>query len=179
MGVGSWYNTAVSVIAEMGIVTGYPDGSFKPEKKITRAEIAAIAVRFAGLIEMIPVNTANASDITGHWAENDIVYVIEIGLMQGYTDGTFKPNLNMTRAEFITLVNRILEREPETADDLLPDEMIFWADNADPDSWYYLAVQEATNSHNPKNKDKTVPGMSFNYEYWVEILDNPDWSLIY
>ena len=174
----SWYGAAVSAIAGMEIVTGYPDGTFKPDRKITRAEITTIVARFARQMKMSAVNSANASDIAGHWAEGDIIYIMKTGWMQGYTDSTFRPDLNMTRAEFITLVNRILERAPETADDLATDDMVRWDDNADPDAWYYLAVQEATNSHKPEYKDKTVPGMDFNYEYWTEMLVTPDWSLI-
>ena len=172
----SWYNTAVSVMSSMGIVNGYPDGTFKPDGAITRAELAAIAARFARMMEMKQAGTLSFSDISGHWAETDIKYAASIGWVRGYTDGTYRPDRNITRAEFMTLVNRMLEREVETVEDLLTQEMIVWADNAEKEAWYYLAVQEATNSHEAKNRDKVVPGLQFKYEYWVKMIPNRDWS---
>ena len=160
----------------MGILKGYPDGTFKPNGAITRAEFAAIAARFARVMEMTGTNAVNFSDIAGHWAKADISYAAMIGWVNGYPDGTFGPNRNITRAEAMTLVNRMLERVPETAEDLLGDGMIVWPDNAVPTVWYYLAVQEATNSHTPKYKDKTVPGLQFKYEYWTELTPNRDWT---
>jgi len=170
--IGSWYNEPVSVMDKMEKVKGYPDGTFHPDSAITRAELATIAARFARQMDMSPTNNVSFSDVSGHWAAGDIRYAAEVGWIEGYPDGTFRPNRDITRAEFMTLVNRMLERVPETPDDLLADEMISWADNADPGAWYYLAVQEATNSHVPEFKDKTVPGLKFNYEYWVEMMEN-------
>ena len=171
---GSWYNNAISVMSKMGTINGYPDGTFRPNGAVTRAEIAAMAARFARQMQMIPINDLRFSDVAGHWAKEDIEYAAEIGWVNGYLDGTYKPGQNMTRAEFMTLINRMLERVPETSGDLLPDEMIRWADNADPGAWYYLTVQEATNSHVHEYKDESVPGLRFNYEYWIEMMENND-----
>ena len=175
---GMWYNNAVSVMHNMGIIQGYPDATFRPDKPITRAELAAVAARFAREMRMHPINDLLFNDISGHWAETDISHAAAIGWVNGYPDGAFKPNRYITRAEVIALVNRMLEREPEIAEDLLEDEMIVWPDNIDKNMWYYFAVQEATNSHKPEHKDKTVPGLQFRYEYWVEIIPNFDWTLL-
>jgi len=175
---GSWYNNAVSVMAKMEIINGYPDGTFKPNGAITRAELTAMIARIAKQMHILPSNTLSFSDIAGHWAASDIMYVADIGWVNGYPEGTFRPNQQITRAEFMTIVNRILERAPETPDDLLTEEMLVWEDNANIDAWYYLAVQEATNSHVPEYKDKIVPGLRFNYEFWVEMMENPDWAEI-
>ncbi|MDR0490378.1 MAG: S-layer homology domain-containing protein, partial [Oscillospiraceae bacterium] len=169
-----WFNTAVSVMYNMEVITGYPGNVFRPNGDITRAELAAIASRFAKMMEMDGANSVTFSDIGAHWAESDINYSALIGWVNGYTDGTYRPNQPITRAEFMTLVNRVLERVPETADDLLPNDMINWPDN-DKDAWYYLAVQEATNSHEPEFKPKQVPGLDFDYEYWVKMMPNRDW----
>jgi len=173
---GNWFNNAVSVMSNMGIVNGYEDGTFRPNGAITRAELAAIAARFARMLNMGGNNDANFSDISGHWAQGDIIFVTSTGWMNGYPDETFKPNQPITRVEFMTLVNRMTERIPQTQDDLLTDLMIVWSDNMDTTAWFYLAVQEATNSHIPKYKDIIVPGLDFGYEFWVEMMDNPDWA---
>jgi hypothetical protein len=129
-------------------------------------------------MEMEGDNENTFSDIAGHWAENDIAFAAKIGWVNGYPDGTFKPNEPITRAEFITLVNRMLERIPELADDLLADEMVKWADNMDTLAWFYVAVQEATNSHLPEYKEKLVPDLEFEYEYWKEMIENPNWAVL-
>jgi hypothetical protein len=173
---GIWYNNAISVMYKMGILAGYPDGMFRPNGAITRAELAAIAARFARMMEMLSRNDRGFIDIGGHWAEGDIRYAAAIGWVNGYPDDTFMPNQNITRAEFMTLVNRMLERAPETVDDLLADEMIIWPDNK-PGAWSYLAVQEATNSHTCTFKQgKIVPGLNFEYESWEGMEENRDWS---
>jgi hypothetical protein len=178
VGAGEWYNTAVSVMSGMGIVNGYPDGTFRPNASIKRAELATIAARFADKMETSQTNNLSFSDIAGHWAEDNINRAASIGWVNGYGDGKFRPDQNITRAEFMTLVNRMLRRVPETGEDLLPSEMIVWSDNANTEIWYYLAVQEATNSHVSQYKDKPVPGMQFNYEHWIEMLPNPDWAAL-
>ncbi|MCL2153519.1 MAG: S-layer homology domain-containing protein [Oscillospiraceae bacterium] len=169
-----WFNIAVSVMNKMEIITGYPDGLFKPNAAITRAELAAVAARFANIMQMSGSNIQNFSDIGGHWAEADIDYAAVIGWVNGYPDGTYGPNQPITRAEFMTLVNRVLERAPENDGDLLDDDMVHWPDNK-VSSWYYLAVQEATNSHDFEDKGIAVPGLGFNYERWVAVGPNPDW----
>ena len=170
-----WYNTAVSVMTSMGVIKGYPDGLFRPDGDITRAELATIAARFAGMMQMVEGEALKFNDISGHWAEASINRAAAIGWVNGYPDGSFKPEQPITRAEFMTLVNRVMGREPESADDLLPGEMAVWPDNSDTGAWYYLAVQEATNSHIPEFKAKKVPRLDFYYEYWVEMTKNRDW----
>ena len=162
----SWYNTAVSTLSSMGIITGYPDGTFRPNAAITRAEFAAIAARFDSNGDK---TTAKFSDIASHWAKDEISIAYNNGWITGYPDGTFGPQRDITRAETMTLVNRVLNRQPETEDDLLPN-MTVWTDNANPKAWYYLAVQEATNSHYYKFKTNSK------YEKWTELRETRDWT---
>ena len=162
----SWYNTAVSTLSSMGIITGYPDGTFRPNAAITRAEVTAIAARFNHDGDK---TAAKFSDIANHWAKDEISIAYNNGWITGYPDGTFDPQRDITRAETITLVNRILNRQPETEDDLLPN-MTVWTDNANPKAWYYLAVQEATNSHYYEFKTNSQ------YEKWTELRETRDWK---
>ena len=148
---GAWYNHAVSTLSAMGIVKGDSQGKFNPNAPITRAEFAAIAARFD---DKANTTAVDFSDIASHWAKNEISAAANNGWINGYTDGTFRPNNKITRAEAMTLVNRVLKRLPETAEDLHND-MIKWSDNSDTSAWYYLAVQEATNSHYYKTSRKT------------------------
>ena len=162
----SWYNTAVSTLSSMGIITGYPDGTFRPNAAITRAEFAAIAARFDNDGDK---TAAKFSDIATHWAKDEISIAYNNGWITGYPDGTFGPQRDITRAETMTLVNRVLNRQPETEDDLLPN-MTVWTDNANPKAWYYLAVQEATNSHYYEFKTNSQ------YEKWTELRETRDWK---
>ena len=164
----SWYNTAVSTLSSMGIITGYPDGTFRPNAAITRAEFAAIAARFDNDGDK---TAAKFSDIATHWAKDEISIAYNNGWITGYPDGTFGPQRDITRAETMTLVNRVLNRQPETEDDLLPN-MTVWTDNANPKAWYYLAVQEATNSHYYEFKTKSQ------YEKWTELRETRDWKAL-
>lgn len=164
----SWYNTAVSTLSSMGIITGYPDGTFRPNAAITRAEFAAIAARFDSNGDK---TAAKFSDIATHWAKDEISIAYNNGWITGYPNGTFGPQRDITRAETMTLVNRVLNRQPETEDDLLPN-MTVWTDNANPNAWYYLAVQEATNSHYYKFKTNSK------YEKWTELRETRDWTLL-
>ena len=144
----SWYNTAVSTMAGMNILKGRTANSFAPQAPITRAEFAAICARFdSGRAE----ENSGFTDISGHWAEKEIERAATLGWVSGYTDGSFHPDAPITRAEAMTLINRVLCRMPETKADLL-DSMTKWPDNQ-PGAWYYLAVQEATNSHTYEQKD--------------------------
>ena len=161
-----WYNTAVSTLSSMGIITGYPDGTFRPNAAITRAEFAAIAARFDNDGDK---TAAKFSDIANHWAKDEISIAYNNGWINGYPDGTFGPQRDITRAETMTLVNRVLNRQPETEDDLLPN-MTVWTDNANPKAWYYLAVQEATNSHYYEFKTNSK------YEKWTELRETRDWT---
>lgn len=162
---GKWYNNPISTMSALGIITGYPDGTFKPNKPITRAEFAAIAARFD---ETQSGKSATFSDAIGHWAAKEIGIAYYNDWIKGYPDGTFKPDQNITRAEAMTLINRVLERKPESPADLLTN-MNTWTDNMDTSKWYYLDVQEATNSHGYTRK-------TFNYELWRQMLPDPDWS---
>lgn len=162
---GKWYNNPISTMSALGIITGYPDGTFKPNKPITRAEFAAIAARFD---ETQSGKSATFSDVIGHWAAKEIGIAYYNDWIKGYPDGTFKPDQNITRAEAMTMINRVLERKPESPADLLTN-MNKWTDNMDTSKWYYLDVQEATNSHGYTRK-------TFNYELWRQMLPDPDWS---
>lgn len=164
---GMWFNNAVSTMAKMGVVTGYPDGTFKPNENITRAEFAAIAARFD---ENANSTNADFSDISGHWAAVEIAKAAANGWVNGYPDGTFKPDQKITRAEAMALVNRVLNRDPEDPSDLL-DNMIKWPDNMDTDKWYYLDVQEATNSHTYERTTKIT-------EKWLTIEQPRDWAAL-
>ena len=162
---GAWYNHAVSTLSAMGIVKGDSNGKFNPNAPITRAEFAAIAARFDDKADTTAVDF---SDIASHWAKNEISAAANNGWINGYTDGTFRPNNKITRAEAMTLVNRVLKRLPETAEDLHND-MIKWSDNSDTSAWYYLAVQEATNSHYYDLKENK-------HEKWSKLRETRDWT---
>ena len=162
---GAWYNHAVSTLSAMGIVKGDSDGKFNPNASITRAEFAAIAARFDGNAN---TSAASFSDIANHWAKDEISAAANNGWITGYTDGTFRPNNRITRAEAMALVNRVLKRLPETDEDLHAD-MIKWSDNSDASQWYYLDVLEATNSHYYQTKENQ-------FEKWTELRDTRDWT---
>ena len=164
---GQWFNHAVSTLSSMGIVKGHNDGTFAPNAPITRAEFAAIAARFD---DKNTDTSSKFTDIASHWAKNEIGIAANKGWINGYPDGTFRPNQYITRAEAMTLVNRVLNRLPENSSDLL-DSMIKWPDNSDASAWYYLAVQEATNSHACSDKSKDDK-----YEKWTTIRDARDWT---
>ena len=164
---GQWFNHAVSTLSSMGIVKGHNDGTFAPNAPITRAEFAAIAARFD---DKNTDTSSKFTDIASHWAKNEIGIAANKGWINGYPDDTFRPNQYITRAEAMTLVNRVLNRLPENSSDLL-DSMIKWPDNSDASAWYYLAVQEATNSHAYSDKSKDDK-----YEKWITIRDARDWT---
>ena len=164
---GQWFNHAVSTLSSMGIVKGHNDGTFAPNAPITRAEFAAIAARFD---DKNTDTSSKFTDIASHWAKNEIGIAANKGWINGYPDGTFRPNQYITRAEAMTLVNRVLNRLPENSSDLL-DSMIKWPDNSDASAWYYLAVQEATNSHAYSDKSKDDK-----YEKWSKLRETRDWT---
>jgi hypothetical protein len=117
----------------------------------------------------LPSDIGNSfSDISGHWAESEIKRAAYLGWIEGYTDGTFRPNKDITRAESMTLINRVLNRIPENTTDLL-DDMNIWPDSMDTTRWYYLAVQEATNSHTFNSKNESN-------ETWSAMSEDPDWT---
>lgn len=168
---GSWYNTAVSTLADMNILKGYADGSFRPDAPITRAEFAAVTARFDSTD--ISGKTATFTDIAGSWAKDDIERTAILGWVNGYADGSFRPENDITRAEVVTLVNRVLQRIPGKTEDLL-DNMIKWPDNADTTAWYYLAFQEASNSHDYEKY--TAADKTTQYEKWTKLTENIDWT---
>lgn len=164
---GAWCCRAVSTLTNMGIIKGYTDGTFRPNADITRAELATIIARFAKL----DVNTKTFSDITGHWAQKSIELAAGNGWINGYTDGTFRPNKSIIRAETFAMINRVLDRQTENVSDLLPtSEMNMWSDNMNENAWYYKDVQEATNYHKCDRVGDSV------YEKWTEKVPDIDWA---
>ena len=164
---GAWCCRAVSTLTNMGIIKGYTDGTFRPNADITRAELATIIARFAKL----DVNTKTFSDINGHWAQKNIELAAGNGWINGYEDGTFRPNNNITRAETFAMINRVLDRQTESVSDLLPtSEMNMWSDNLNENAWYYKDVQEATNYHKCDRVGDSV------YEKWTEKVPDIDWA---
>ena len=159
-----WHNKAISTMAKLGIVKGRRADRFDPDASITRAEFAAICARF----NTKPVeNSGSFSDISGHWAENEIERAAAFGWISGYPDGTFHPDARITRAEAMTMINRVLCRMPQSESDLL-DSMVTWPDNK-PSDWHYLAVQEATNSHDFNRQGEVG-------ESWTKLTSVPDWK---
>ena len=159
-----WANTAISTMTGLGIVQGRSTTTFDPKAPITRAQFAAICARF-------DTGKSNGeqtfSDIQGHWAEKYIQRAAELGWIKGFEDGTFRPDTYITRAQAMTMINRVLNRIPEDESDLLPG-MNVWPD-CNPGDWFYLTVQEATNSHDFKHK-------AGSYETWTRLTKDPDWT---
>lgn len=159
-----WANTAISTMTGLDIVRGYDAAAFGPGDPITRAQFAAICARFdTGKSN----GSRTFSDIEGHWAKAYIERAAELGWISGFQDGTFRPDAYITRAQAVTMINRMLNRVPEDPSDLLPG-MNVWPD-CNPGDWFYLAVQEATNSHDFEHK-------AGNYETWTKLMKNPDWT---
>gem|GEM_PF-6201349 len=166
VGGNRWSNNAISTLAKLGILLGYPDGEFKPGKTITRAEFVAIAARFLDVIN--DKGDMPYSDVSvDHWAAKYIMGAYNVGLVMGFPDGTFRPEAPISRAEAVAIINRLLNRHVESTDDLLPDT-VKWSDNANPDEWYYFDIQEATNSHDYSRKED---GRN---EKWEGLLPNID-----
>ena len=165
----AWYNSAVSTLSNAGILDGYEDGTFRPDGNITRAEFATITARF---LEASYDGGNRFPDIDGHWAAEYINEAANAGIVDGYEDGTFRPQQNITRAEAVTMVNRTVDRHPD-ADHLL-DNMVTWPDNPE-SAWYYAQIQEATNAHayTMHTDQEDAP-----YEVWTELLPNRDWSAL-
>lgn len=157
MAADKWSVKHVSTLASIDIAMGYPDGSFRPENTITRAELATIASKFD---KLSPFEDNSFSDIEGHWANQYINSAAEKGWVTGYSDGTFKPDQAITRAEFMTLVNKVLERRV-LKEDILPEAKQF--PDLSPNAWYYEEVQEAINSHHYERATRQ------DYEIWTDI----------
>ena len=160
---GSWYNTYVATLNNAGVITDSSNGYFRPNEAITRAELAAMLAKFSET-----TGAANYfNDVSAkYWAANAIAICAKLGWINGYPDGTFRPDKNVTRAELMAMINRATGRAPKSADAFLPG-MKTWSDNT-ADKWYYLDVQEATNSHS-----YTVKGS----ETWTALTSDPNWSL--
>lgn len=161
----AWYSTAVSTLSKMGVISGYPDGTFRPNAPITRAEFAAMIARFD---ETAKSADTPFTDISGHWAENAIGKAYGNGWVEGSSKTVFCPESNLTRAETATLLNRVLHRLPEKESDLLANQ-IAWPDNPET-FWGYLTIQEATNSHEYERKADGV------HETQTAKRENRDWS---
>ena len=163
-----WFNNAVCTLSNAGIINGYEDGSFRPNGYITRAEFATIAARFFDATydgkDLFP-------DIDGHWAKDYINKAADKGFVNGYEDGTFRPDRNITRAEAVTLVNRTLDRHPDQ--NHFTKDMLVWPDNMDTTKWYYADMQEATNSHEYQMLTKSDKSK---YEKWTKTLPIRDWE---
>ncbi len=158
----AWYNTAVSTLANAGIITGYPDGTYNPNGSMTRAELVSLIARFFTEIEP---GDSQFNDIEGHWAAKEINEAFINGIIDGYDDGSFKPDQSISRAETMKIINGILGREISAGS--LSDDMKLWPDNADETAWFYYIVQEATNSHEYEIGD---------HEEWIAIIPDPVWK---
>lgn len=164
---GKWYNRAISTLANAGIIKGDPAGTYRPGDPITRAEMAAIIARFGDFKE----GGKTFNDISGHWAQKYIELAASNGWINGNPDGTFKPNNNITRAETVAMINRVLDRQTKDVSDLLPvSQMTNWSDNMDTAKWYYRDMQEATNNHKAERVGDSI------YEKWTEKLPDIDWA---
>lgn len=168
----AWYMHAVATLSNAGILHGRPDGTFDPNAPITRAEFAAVASRFFGGEYEGP---DLFSDISGSWARGAINQAAVLGIINGFPDGTFRPDRNITRAEAVAMINRTLDRRPHQ--DYLLDDMITWPDNADTSVWYYADVQEATNSHYYEPSEERDENGN-QYEIWTTLREVRDWAAL-
>ena len=168
----AWYNNAVCTLSRMGILNGYPDGTFRPDAPITRSEFTKVAISFFDYAEGYYVYGGEFSDVTGaEWFASYLAAALDYGLIEGMPDGTFRPLNNISRAEACTIVNRTLGREPDGDHLLSRREMITWPDNST-SAWYYADMQEATNSHDYYwDEDDEV-------EEWTEKLEERDWAAL-
>ena len=165
---GDWFNNAVSTLSNAGIISGYPDGTFRPNAPITRAEMSKIIALFAKLNK----SEDRFNDIVGHWAEAYIKLAAGNGWIAGYPDGSFKPQQNITRAETMTMINRVLERVPSVESHLLPYNAMLTFPDCQSGQWFYIAVQEATNSHTYERAASEKNGD----EQWIALRANRDWT---
>lgn len=164
----TWCNAAVSTMTRAGVIEGFSDGTFRPSAPITRAQFATIAVRF---FDVTYAGDDKFTDIADHWARDYINKAAEAALINGFSDGTFRPNQNITRAQAMAIFNRVLGRAPEK--DHLLSGMLTWPDNMDKNAWYYADMQEATNSH---EYDVVTAADGSTYEVWTKILPVRDWA---
>ena len=161
-----WACPAISTLTNAGILKGFEDGNFRPNEPVTRAQMATIIARFANLSE----GTVSFTDIEGHWAQRAIELAAGNGWINGYEDGTFRPNDKITRAATMAMINRVLDRHVENVEDLLPD-MNVWSDNMDTSYTFYFDIQEATNFHECQRIDNSPN------EKWTVKLEDIDWTV--
>jgi hypothetical protein len=167
-----WFNNPVSTMQNGGLFNGIPLGdTFAPNQAATRAEFAAMVVNYLGLGHYRVTDGHAFTDIDGHWASNAINVAFMQGWVSGFGDGTFRPDQLITRAEVAALINRALGRLPETADDLLPG-MQLWPDNMNQSAWYYLYIQEATNSNLHELKADGV------HKTWTQLISPRNWRAL-
>lgn len=165
---GDWFNNAISTLSNAGIVTGYNDGTFRPNQPITRGEMAKIIANFANLSK----GGKTFSDLYGHWSKTYVELAAGNGWIAGYPDGSFRPDQKITRAETVTMINRVLERVPAKELRLLSRSIMLTFPDNNPGDWYYIAIQEASNSHEYQRSVYETTGD----EMWTKLIDNVDWT---
>lgn len=165
---GDWFNNAISTLSNAGIVTGYNDGTFRPNQPITRGEMAKIIANFANLNK----GTKSFTDLSGHWSKTYVELAAGNGWIAGYPDGSFRPDQKITRAETVTMINRVLERVPAKELRLLSRSIMLTFPDNNPGDWYYIAIQEASNSHEYQRSVYETAGD----EMWTKLIDNVDWT---
>lgn len=165
---GDWFNNAISTLSSAGIVTGYNDGTFRPNQPITRGEMAKIIANFANLNK----GTKSFTDLSGHWSKTYVEFAAGNGWIAGYPDGSFRPDQKITRAETVTMINRVLERVPAKELRLLSRSIMLTFPDNNPGDWYYIAIQEASNSHEYQRSVYETTGD----EMWTKLIDNVDWT---
>jgi len=169
----NWFNNAVSTMTNAGVFRGLPNGSFAPNQTITRGEVAATLVRFMDVeIDDSHSTESQFSDVAEHWASAYINIAAENAWVQGYDDGTFRPNQPITRAETAAMVNRVFERLVESAGDLHPD-MLTWSDNINQNAWYFLYMQSASNSYAYEWREDDSE-----FKRWIDIIEPRDWTVL-
>jgi len=165
----NWFNNAVSTLTNADIVEGFPDGTFRGNQAITRAEFVTIIARF--ISEPAHTGSDRFNDISEHWARESINAVGHYDWIRGFAGGEFRPNQSISRAETAAIINRMLERQPESTADLLPG-MVVWSDNMNQNAWFYLYIQEATNAHDHEMKADGI------HERWIELREPRDWTVL-
>ena len=170
---GAWYNNSIATLEKAGVIVDTAKGgAFRPNEAITRAELAAMLAQFS---DAKPVKGVKFSDVSAeHWAYEAIAIAAKMGWIEGYPDGTFRPDATITRAEMMTLVNRALERVPSDEDHLLSKRVMLTFPDCKSGDWFYIAVQEATNSHTYERAATEKNGD----EQWTALRANRDWTLL-
>ena len=168
---GAWYNNSIATLEKAGVIVDTAKGgAFRPNEAITRAELAAMLAQFS---DAKPVKGVKFSDVSAeHWAYEAIAIAAKMGWIEGYPDGTFRPDATITRAEMMTLVNRALERVPSDEDHLLSKRVMLTFPDCKSGDWFYIAVQEATNSHTYERAATEKNGD----EQWTALRANRDWT---